>query len=1265
MARLALKELGPQAAGLLQADPSQVWANPSVALAVDLDAHERDLHAALRASPGPGRDAGLVEALSTGGVPLEDEPEAEWAAPVRERVQYLRQEARLELARDRSRGLGRSRPEEVRQAWQACLEADATDEEAAAALMQLYVAQGRRPAAVAVYERCHAALADLGMKTSPALEEVRANADGRVLALTRQSSPAGPSLAGVRRAEERRLVSVVFVELVPGSLGGQVDPEDLRELISAGLAQTMSEVEALGGTVASISGLGMSVLFGAPQSHEDDPERALLAALRTAAAVGQPEAHGKAVPGRLASGMAAPQAALSVRIGVESGTAVVGPMGDGEQVRYGAVGEVVGLAAALQSAARPGTVLVGPATRTATEDIFYWGPDQDITVPSGARPLGGSYLVGARPGSDAEAGRRRLAARATLVGRGAELAVLTDAVRAAVAGQGGAVVLAGEPGIGKTRLLWECRKFFMGWVGAASGRLPLWLAGCCASYASSTPYSAYQQLLCRFIGVPLEAGEAVLRPALGSAVRAALGNDSDVLPVLAHMMGLAPGPGGAHLGRMGPGELQQVTFAAVRSLLAKLVSRGPTVLVLEDLHWSDPTSLRLTAELASLASSGPLLILATRRPEPDPGVGELEAALRRGIGRAARIVDLVPLQRPDERALARSLVPGDIGDEVLDAICEGVDGNPLFLEERVASLRDTGALQRDGGGWRLGRDGTVPLPEALERLIRSRADRLSLPAREVLVAASVLGQEIDHSGLGVVSELDAELDDAVAEVVSAGLLVEIPGSAGRLYRFRHALIREATYCGLLRPQRRQLHGRAAWELEARSEGRLDEVAAVLGGHFAAAGEADRAVHYLEMAGDHAARVFANEEAIALYRLALAVIGLPAGGSVELGSAPAAGRSAAAAGLCAKLGDALSLVDRFEEARWAARAGLATVPPDETLQAARLQWVLGSVEFQTGNYNATLAAHTAAEELIGAPALDDDQEWVDLWLFFQLWYKHLIYAQRGELERCAALIETARPVAQARATGQVTAFLYNALAFQHLRERRHRFDDQIVAEFRRAVDAARSPEPPSLGSIHSERIRVPLMNYLGIALTWHGDLDEARRVYDQALMIAEREGSPGARGAILVEMAITEFRMGDVDVVRDLLPKAKAAAATRGDPYHSVAAKGLEAWVAWRDGRLEEALALGTEALGLWQPNPEFHPYCLAFFPVAAAYLATGRAEQAVGTARRLLEPTHAALPDELEAVVQAGCDAWDRGEAEKAGKLLGEAVLLARDLGYA
>jgi hypothetical protein len=147
--------------------------------------------------------------------------------------------------------------------------------------------------------------------------------------------------------------------------------------------------------------------------------------------------------------------------------------------------------------------------------------------------------------------------------------------------------------------------------------------------------------------------------------------------------------------------------------------------------------------------------------------------------------------------------------------------------------------------------------------------------------------------------------------------------------------------------------------------------------------------------------------------------------------------------------------------------------------------------------------------------------------------------------------------------------------------------------------------------------------------------------------------------------ITAFRSGDVEAVRELLPEARAAAATRGDPYHLAAATALQAWVAWRDERLAEALALGAEALELWHPFPGFYPYCLALWPLAGAYLGTGQNEQAIAAARRLLDPSLARLPDELETAVLAACEAWDGADPDRAGHLLADAVQLARDLGYA
>ena len=893
-----------------------------------------------------------------------------------------------------------------------------------------------------------------------------------------------------------------------------------------------------------------------------------------------------------------------------------------------------------------------------------------MVVTPGAKPLVATYLVGPRPRSVAETGRRRLAATVPLVGREAELAVLKEAVQATVAGNGGAVLVVGEPGLGKTRLVSEGRKYFMAWAGAASGRLPLWLEGRCASYASSTPYGAYQQLFCRLLGASLEEGEAVLSPALEAAMQAVLGRDREHVPVLARMMGLPPGPDGAHIGRMGPGELQHATFSAVRSFLSRLVERGPTVLCLEDLHWSDPTSLRLTGALATLADDGPLLVLATRRPEPDPGVAELEAALAPDPARPLQVLQLAPIPKPAERCLARSLLGGEVGDEVVKVVCHGVDGNPLFLEERLASLLDNGALGRDGNSWRLGESDATPVPEALERLVRARADRLSPASREAVVAASVLGEDVAHSALAAVTDLGPELNQALAELVSAGFLTEVRAQPEPLYRFRHTVIAEATYHGLLRSQRRQLHARAGWALEASATDRLEEVAALLGRHFGAAGEDGRAVHYLEMGGDHAAQILANEEAIALYRQALAV----AGGELRPGNAAAATagptRSVVAARICERLADILTLVDRFDEARSTVVAGLASLGPEDRLARVRLLYLLSVIEHQDGDFDAAVAASDAAKGLIGEPRLEDDQELVDLWLGLQLCpnavsQKFNTYDARNQLERGADLIAKVRPLVEARASSLLVAYFYGALALLHMRERRWRVDAQIVDERWRAADAASAPAPAHwLFRGGPERLRYSYMYNLGMALTWHGDLAEARVAYEQALASAKREGSPVATATALGGLATTAFRGGDIETVRLLLPEARAAAA-RSRPCLANAIA-LGAWIAWRDGQPEEAIALAGEAVELWEPRPDFfYPYCLAFWPLAGSHLDLGHIEEAVGAARRLLDPSLARLPDDLEASVQAASDAWDRGRPELTGRLLAGAVQLACNLGYA
>src|SRR6185437_8718795 len=449
-----------------------------------------------------------------------------------DQLNSLRQEARLALARDRAKGTGRSGPDDVTAAWLACLDHDPACEEAAGALIRGYLAQGRPEQAARVFERCRAALEELGLRISPSLERIYAAATAARAAVPQAPpataspappAPAVPAASGRPPREERRPLTVLFAEVdAPAGLAGTLGLEALRDLVGGSLATVIAEVEALGGVVTSVSGRGLQAMFGAPEAHEDDPERAVRAAYRAmSATVATAEAAAGSAAGAAES--------LRLRIGVESGPAVVGPIGGGARVEYAAFGDVVSVAAALQSAARPGSVLVGPATRATTAHLFSWGATEDVALAAGAAPLAAAYLDAPLA---AAAGRRpRLGGRAPLVGRQPELQALDTALRAAVAGRGQAILLTGEPGIGKTRLVQESRKRLIAWVGAGSARRPLWLEGRCVSYASATPYGLYRQLLAGWIGVALDQPPARIRAALADALTRLFGNANLLVPL--------------------------------------------------------------------------------------------------------------------------------------------------------------------------------------------------------------------------------------------------------------------------------------------------------------------------------------------------------------------------------------------------------------------------------------------------------------------------------------------------------------------------------------------------------------------------------------------------------------------------------------------------------------------------------------------------------------------------------------------------------------
>ena len=1228
MARSALAELGADGTGLLSADLLHIWASPDVA--VDAESRSAALRAGLAMSPGQLRDDALGCALAEDGELLADEPYAEWAIRVRERYETLLQAARLALARDRAMGAGRAGRDDVLAAWQSCLDHDPASEEAAGALIRAYLSEGRPELAARVFERCRVALEQLGLRISPSLERLYAPArDPRPVAPPSVPQTAQPEPQPLPR-EERRPVSVLFAEVAaPAGLAGAVGLETLRELVGGSLAAVITEVEALGGTVTSVSGRGLQAMFGAPQAHEDDPERAVLAAFRALTAAATTEA--------------AAEGGTALRIGVESGPAVVGPVGGGAKVEYGAFGDAVSVAAALQSAARPGAVLVGPATRAVTGHLFTWGAGEEVSLGGNARPLVASYLEAPR----ARVGERRprgVGGRAALIGRDAEMRVIETALRQAVEGRGSVVVLTGDAGLGKTRLVQECRKRFIAWVGAGSGRLPLWLEGRGASYASATPYGLYRQLVASWVGVAPDEPAARLRPALERALSNLMGN-ANLLPPLARMMGIAYP---AASGRVSPEDLQRMTFAALRSVVTRFAAAGPTVLVLEDLHWADPTSLRLTLDLAELAAGRPLLVIATSRPKS----GREEIATL-AAAPSARPIELRPLPVAAEQTLVEALigqVPGGAGGtspEVLAAVLASADGNPLFLEERLTSLLETRTLVRQDGTWLLRQPPGPQLPQVLERLVRSRVDRLSIAAQEAIRAAAVLGPRFTATLLSAVLGIrPAELGPALDELIDSDLVHrEPPESRAGTFLFRHALIQEATYLGLLRAERRRLNARAAAAVEAASRDRLPEVAAVLGQYYAAAEDAERAVHYLELAGDHATDAFANYEAISSFNAALAVT-----------QRHIATMAADAVRLHAKLANVLWRIGRHDQAAAAFRAALALGGSVDALRRAHLHTRLGRLELTDAQYDAAAADFDAAEALLGDdPAVWDDAV-VDQWLEMMIDGRASLHSMRFEADLLLETLERARPLLESRGTLARRHTFHRQFAMQELIRHRFRVGDDDLARLRSSVELAeQSGDEKDVGYA---------LYFLGWALWLRGDLTEAQRQLEKALAMGERIGERHLLVFSLLALTLTALRQHDAEAVRGLIPRTKAAAGK--DTMYIALMTAAQTWLAWQDGHPDEVIALAAqvEALRVGTLATGARYRWVYLFPLIAARLRSGDAAAAVAAARQIIDPAQQLLPDDLMAALEAARAAWDRGEAGQAEEGLAGALRLAHDLRY-
>ncbi len=626
------------------------------------------------------------------------------------------------------------------------------------------------------------------------------------------AEPVAPP-ATIAPRTERRQLTVMFVDLVGSTaLAAGMDAEDMHELLQAYRAAVRGEVEAASGHVAGFPGDGVVACFGWPRALEDAAERAVRAGLAIQAAIGRIGAPGGAP--------------LQARIGIATGVVVVdGGKGDADSL----TGGTPNLAARLQSAAEPGAIVIAQATRELIGDLFAvesLGAHAIKGLPA-AVPV---FQVTGERQAESRFEARHAGSVAPMVGRDLELALLLERWERAKEGEGQAVLLTGEPGIGKSRIA----AALLDAVGseANDGISPLVLRYQTSPQQGDSPlWPVRRQLTLAAELEPLADDETKLR-CLEAFLNATSPVSAETLALVAELLDIETA---TPLPAMSATRRRERIIEVLTERLLALARKAPVLLLFEDLHWVDPSSLELVDRLIAQTADARVMLLATSRPEDEPHLAGHAHLTRMSLSRLGRAAAAAVIKR----------LVGDrqITDELVQTILERTDGVPLYLEEMTQAILETGGAAAE-------------VPASLYDSLMARLDRQG-DAKEIAQLAACIGREVDPELLHAVAERDAR---AMAAAIDGLVAAELLFRRGQGYVFKHALVQDVAYQSLLRSRRAELHGRIAETLLGRFRSRAAAEPQTVAHHLEQAGRTEAAIDYYSLAADLANDKGANREA---------------------------------------------------------------------------------------------------------------------------------------------------------------------------------------------------------------------------------------------------------------------------------------------------------------------------------------------------------------------------------------------------------------------
>ena len=1018
----------------------------------------------------------------------------------------------------------------------------------------------------------------------------------------------------------RRHLTVMFCDLVGSTaLSQQLDPEELTEVLAAYQDVCAEVIHRFGGHIGRYVGDALLVYFGYPQAHEDDALRAVRTGLGIVEAM-------QALNLKLER----PDVALAVRIGIASGLVVIGDIGRGERREKAAiVGETPNLAARLQGIAAPNSVVIGATTARLVEGLFVWDDLGAQTLKGIAQPVA-AYLVREESGAysrfDATARRHGLI---PVVGREEEINLLLRRWQQTKEGEGQIVLISGESGLGKSRIL-------QGFRERAGEEVHNRVLYYCSPFHRDTPfYPQIDQLQRALRFEKSDSAERKLDKLAGVLRQLGL-PEATLAPLFASLISLPTGGRYPPLSAS-PEEIKKRTMDACVRVMEAMAAQNPVLMAVEDLHWIDASMLELLKHMIERIPSNRVLFVGTFRPGFESPWGDRpnisHIVLRRFTRReSAALVDKVTGGKP-------------LPEEVLEQIVARTDGVPLFVEELTKTALESGVLEDRGDRYAL--SGPLPafaIPASLHESLMARLDRLA-PVKEVAQIAAIFGRTFTRELLASISQLaESALETALAQLVDAELVYRRGLPPNVIYEFKHALVQDVAYGSLLRNKRQQLHEEIARLLQRQSPDIAELHPELLAHHFREAALPAQAIPYGIRAGDAAAARFARTEATAHYQASLDMArSLP----------PSDDGSRAQIRAVLKLASVASNRQQFErdlrnlgEARMlAGRIG------DQALLAQVLYWI-GRVNYVSGRFDSGIE-HAAQSLAIAESLGNDDAVTAD-----PVNLLARVYCLTGEPRQASTY--AARSVEQMHRLGNRVeeAAVAGVLAFAYGLHGRF---PQAFEAAERGIRVARTTEHlPTLAACFMFR---------AIIHGWRGKLAAAVGDFDEAIATSRKAGDLFRRYLCHGFRGEAYLLAGEPTAAETELAECLALAEQIGTSYHRAAFQAFLAKAHLEQGEAEKALQISEKALEVSADKTQEWSRSIALRIHGEALSAARspdleKAEQAVLDAIRIQEARECRCDLAWSRLV-AGRIAGAQGELEAAKRFLAAAEALFAEMGIA